>query len=214
VRALAFAVALAALGAAARLLMSSDPLRPENLRVEYDGFGQVVTKARGGVVLETKAPVGPATHAALVLLKDTEARPVGDFRIRLKVTNERQLREPVANPWESFWLFFGYQGDPERGKTTNYVALKPTGVEIGKAFGERGQEFLATADSPPIPVGAAVEVEIVRQGQSVDAYVEGRKALSVTSEAFFSRPGAIGLYVEDARVRVHSLELERLEGRG
>lgn len=189
----------------------SIPLQEAHFVKAYDGFGQIHFK--NGLTLQPRsiASVANGTHAALALLNDQTLRK--NFGVRVKFQNEKTFREPRANSWEVFWLFFNYQAQ-EKGKKTNYFIFKPNGVELGKAWGDVDQEFLATASSPQAKIGKGYELTLFKKDQSVQAYIDGQLVLNFaadslnnTKKTLFDEAGQIGLYSEDALVRIHQIDV-------
>lgn len=184
------------------------PLKEAHFVKAYDGFGQIHFKK--GLTLQPRsiASVADGTHAALALLNDQTLRR--NFGVRVKYQNEKTFREPAANTWEVFWLFFNYQAQ-EKGKRTNYFIFKPNGVELGKAWGEIDQEFLQTANSPRAQIGKNYELTLFKKDQSIQAYIDGQMVLNFKADSsgkkLFDEAGQIGLYSEDALVRIHQIDV-------
>jgi hypothetical protein len=179
-----------------------------NWRVEYDGFGSVRFDEDGLEFAPAAARSPEETHAVLLLSKAVALAPLRDFRAQLRVATLAQLRTPVPNDWEVFWLFFNYTVDARGKKRTAYVAVKPSGIELGLAFDEVGQTFLATTASGARPVGVAYDLEVLKQGQRLRVWVDAELALDYRGGGLYDEPGNVGLYSEDARVRVESARFE------
>jgi len=125
------------------------------------------------------------------------------------VNTEQQLRQNTApNPWEVFWLFFNYN-PTKNGKTTNYFLLKPNGVELGTAKNAVGQTFLQTGAAPAPAVGLANKIEIEKIGTRVRVWINGVLATDKTG-GIVDVAGSIGLYSEDALVRVTNVQVTKL----
>lgn len=183
--------------------------------VAYDGYGTVTFDAASGIVLQPKAAGLPSeTHAALVLAKRGEQTPFGDAKITVVVTTETQLRASAPNAWECFWLFFNYTLGDNGKKVTNYFILKPNGVELGTAYDEAGQTFLATGESPTLHIGAPNEIIVTKRGQTLEVVIDGQPAMTYdgtsVAKPLIDVAGTVGLYSEDARVRIHSISIEPL----
>lgn len=195
--------------------ISSSPIIPttaENWTVVYNGYGSVVFDEEEGIIMEPMAATSAGeTHSALVLAKITEECPVADFSLTVEAVTEEQLRSGDPNPWEVFWIFFNYlpSGDD---KTTNYFILKTNGIELGRAFDETGQEFLFTAGGPQLTVGTANTFVLEKTGNLLTVFIDGTEVLNYTGgelpDALYDTPGSIGLYTEDARVKINSVMLE------
>lgn len=190
---ISLAAALALL-ATAGCAATGSPAPPVGLgwRVAYDGYGDVQLGHRT-VTLTPAGPQAPAsTHAALVLSRRSWRDVVIDVRVR----TVRQLRRPNPNPWEVGWLLWHYTSDTR----FYYVALKPTGWEVGKEDpGFPGdQRFLATGGQPRFPPGPWYQVRVRQAGQVITIWVDGVRLtrLADTQQPYLS--GRVGLYAEDA----------------
>lgn len=184
-------------------------------QVVSDGYGTVTFDPVRGIVMTPKAasPSDPdGTHASLLLSTQTLRKPLKDFEATVTFTNEAQLREGAPpNAWEVFWLLFNYTLDDAGKKKTNYVTVKPTGLEVGTAFDEVGQEFLLTNPSPAIQVGQTHTMKVSKTGQRVKIVLDGKPVADFESTGdLYDVPGALGLYCEDARVRVHRFTVKPL----
>ena len=221
-RALASDHALAAAASAGPVRV---PLDESTWLTDYTGYGRVIHEPNGALVLEPRsASRRLETHAALVRLRDTVAHPLKDFRLTVTARTEAQLRTGARpNPWESLWLFFNYNDAPD-GKETNYVAFKTNHIEVGRASSARSQRFLATGDGPGIPVGRRTTFTLAKRGTRLEIAVDGvivsrfdgarprlaRQLGDLPDAGLLDVPGSIGLYTEDARVRIEAVTLERL----
>lgn len=184
-------------------------------QVVYDGEGTVVFDTDGILMTPKAATAAGETHATLLLSKKSLTQPVQNFKATITLTNISQLRTGSApNAWEVFWVFFNYTLDGNGKKKTNYALLKPSGAEIGKAFDEVGQEFLLTGVTPTIQIGTAYTMTITKDGTRVTILLDGVLAAEFESAAppkdLYDVPGSIGLYCEDAQVRVSSVVIEVL----
>jgi len=179
----------------------------------FDGFGSISYNADTGIVLQPKAStVSGETHATLVLAKITETCPIKDFILTIVATTESQLRSGTTpNAWEVFWIFFNflYIGSEE---TSNYFILKPNGIELGRAEELDAQTFLYTAEAPLLTIGKRNTFVVEKTGGHLEISIDGAIVLSYDGGTFpnalYDRTGSIGLYTEDARVRIHSISLE------
>lgn len=180
-----------------------------------NGEGSVTFDADGILMKPMAATVPGETHGAWLLAKSTESQLLQNFKATITYTNVSQLRTGSApNAWEVFWVFFNYTLDGVGKKKTNYVLVKPSGIEIGKAFDEVGQEFLFTDSSPIVAIGNTYTLTITKNGPHVTILLDGVLAADFESAAapkqLYDTPGAIGLYSEDAQVRVSSVVIEVL----
>lgn len=179
-------------------------------RVVWAGRGRVAFDETG-VLMRSGVPSGPhETHSVLVLSKATLARPLRDFHASMTVATEAQLRPGKPNEWEVFWFFFNYVKPPRALKKTNFVLIQTrTGLQLGRAFDEKGEVYLARPKSPSIAAGRTYRLEVVKTGQHVEVSVDGRKVLVFdgggAKGSLYDVPGAIGLYCEDSQVRVRDV---------
>ncbi len=183
------------------------PLSADRWTTVYNGYGSVSYDAQYGIVLSPKASTAPSeTHAALTLANNLQLR---NFRMSITATTERQLRlNSPPNPWEVFWIFFNYT-PTSAGKNTNYFLLKPNGVELGKAFDGVGQTFLHTGPASASAIGASNRYDIEKIGNRITVSINGVKVTDFTG-ALYDVPGSIGLYSEDARVRITNVQVTPL----
>lgn len=182
------------------------------------GEGEVTFDPRQGILMNPKpsaALPSNETHATLLLAKESLKHPLRNFEATVTFTNVAQLREGEPNDWEVFWLFFNYTLDAAGKKKTNYVTIKPkTGVEIGRAFDEVGQEFLLTDNKSTIQVGTTHTIKVTKKGPHVAIQLDGKPVAHYRSAAnpkyIYDVRGAIGLYSEDAAVRVSKVTIKPL----
>lgn len=193
---------LAAFGAAGKKPYTV-PLTSNYWTTVYDGFGSV-TYSRGGILMYPMSATTPAeSHAALTLANIGKLQ---NFRLTITAITEMQLRQnSPPNPWEVFWIFFNYNPAPD-GKTTNYFVLKTNGVELGTASGSASQSFLQTAATTIPAVGQTNTFEVTKVDSHVTVSVNGIKVTDFTG-AVFDMPGSIGLYTEDAGVKVTAVSV-------
>lgn len=185
--------------------------------VVSDGEGSVTFDADGILMTPKVATTSGETHGAWLLAKTTEATPLQNFKATITYTTVSQLRTGTApNPWEVFWLFFNYTTDSNGKKQTNYVMIKTNGTEMDRAYDEADQEFLVTNSAPTLQIGSAHTMTVTKSGTHVTVLLDDQPAADFTSEAspsakyIYDIPGAIGLYTEDAQVRVSSVKVESL----
>ncbi|EKD42505.1 MAG: hypothetical protein ACD_73C00132G0003, partial [uncultured bacterium] len=181
--------------------------------IPYDGYGTVSFDAVNGIILQPKAATTPGeTHAALALSKLTLQSPMTNFKVTVRVTTEQQLRTPTPNPWECFWIFFNYTIGPNGKKITNYFTLKTNGIELGTAYDEVGQTFLVTNSTPTLKIGVANEIILTKLDQQLQITIDGKVALTYDGTTMptplINTAGSIGLYTEDAKVRINAMSIE------
>lgn len=183
------------------------PMTASAWTTAYNGYGSVTYDATNGIVLSPMASTQPSeTHAALSLANLPKMR---NFRISATARTEAQLRQnSAANAWEVFWLFFNYN-PTVAGKDTNYFMLKPNGVELGTAMQETGQTFLHTGPATAAALGVDNKFEIEKLGNRVRVWINGALVIDYTG-AIIDVPGSLGLYTEDARVRITNVQVTPL----
>ncbi|WP_413582635.1 hypothetical protein [Bdellovibrio sp. HCB288] len=194
------------------------PLTAGNWQVAYDGGGQTHFPLDGTgdlVFYPQKARTSGQTFASLILLKSTVDTPINDFVARLEVTTVSQLRSSTPNDWEVFWFVSNYRKDPKLIKTANYFLQKPnTGVEMGRFFEETGQKFLMTSEAAKLSVGQRSTYYFAKQGKRYRVFRDGVQVLDYQGkempESLYDQAGALGLYAEDAVVRIHSFAFRAL----
>lgn len=188
------------------------PLTEAFWTVVYDGYGSV-SFDDGGIVMEPMASIAPdETHAALVLAKTTVTDPLDNFCLTVEATTEAQLRSSAPNPWEVFWIFFNTVFD-DGHEETNYFILKTNGIELGRAFdGGDEQEYLVTENTPQLVLGSRVRYFLRKSPGALTVSIDDVPVIDYTNgtdpDFLYEHAGAIGLYTEDARVRVHSVSLD------
>jgi hypothetical protein len=193
---------------------SNIPMTSLEWRTEYDGYGFVnYDSTNQSVVFAPMASTrADETHATLLLSKRHLTTPLKNFRMTIVATTEQQLRTPTPNAWECFWIFYNYVYDANGKKITNYFTMKPNGIELGRAHDELGQNFLATATSPLLQIGLSNTYVIEKIGGKLTVTIDGRSVMNYDSATgpypLYDFAGTIGLYSEDARVRVHSVIVE------
>jgi hypothetical protein len=178
----------------------------------YDGFGLIQYNQHNGITIQTKVPTSPTeTHASLVLARKTEKYPLKDFVVSIKVSTEKQLREPKANPWEVFWIFFNHSFDQNQNPAANYFMLKPNGLELGRAYDKIKQKILFTQALPTLTFGKPHSIILIKISNHVDISIDGKHVMSFLGanppKHLYDVLGAIGLYVEDARVHIYHVSI-------
>lgn len=172
--------------------------------IRFDGYGCVRVDGNGGKAVLQMGPREAArefhTHAPLVLGPEYGDRLVFHARIE---TVAQVRRAGTPNPWEVAWVLWQYQSDDR----FYYFIPKPNGWELGKrdpAY-PGGQRFLASGTDARFPVGRVYDVTVVQLRDEVAVFVGGREIVRVRDPERPYYSGRIGIYSEDAEVRVHSI---------
>jgi hypothetical protein len=138
-----------------------------------------------------------ATHSALLVTRESYS---GRISFAGRVRTVMQLRiGSLPNPWECAWLVWNYQDDQH----FYYVALKPTGWEIGKrdpAY-PGGQRFLASGEDE-FPLGAWQDFLVVQDNAMITIRLNGVVIASIADGERPLTAGRLGLYTEDAEVEL------------
>ena len=153
------------------------------------------------LVLSPKAATSAdATHSALALTRKSFSNRIS-FVGRVQTVRQLRVGSP-PNPWECVWIVWNYQDETH----FYYVALKPTGWEIGKrdpAY-TGGQRFLASG-SRKFAVGTWHDFRIDQSDNRIIVHVNG---VSIVSVADHERPyvvGRVGIYAEDSEVAIDDI---------
>ncbi len=195
---------------------SEIPLTSSDWSTAYDGFGYVnYSELNNEVEFAPMAATNPnETHAVLLLSNRLTQQPLRNFRATITVNTVSQLRSPMANAWECFWFLFNYTVDSNGKKKTNYITLKPNGVELGTAFDEIGQTFLATNSNFGLDLNQYRTFVIEKFEGKVSLKVDGITMLNFESVAtdnlIYNESGTVGLYSEDAKIKVSYVGIEPL----
>ncbi|MBL7670637.1 MAG: hypothetical protein JNM39_09125 [Bdellovibrionaceae bacterium] len=185
------------------------------LMASISGFAWVVgarasnTASRTYVLDSQKVPLEPGqTFSNLLVLPNLH--PTYQFEIQLQFKVIRQYRGVGANPWESFWLFWGYNLDGAERKKTNYILFKTNGLEIGKASELTTQEFLWTGPEPKIIVGVWNDLVVAHRESQLFLRLNGQivKLDGLELSKLYRYPGRIAFYAEDAKVLVRKFEIK------
>ena len=198
--------------------MTVVPLTEDRWIVKYDGGGKIQFSpdGKGDLIFQPQtASTSAQTFAALLLLKDTIQKPLKNYAVKIEVTTEKQLRSSTPNDWEVFWFFGNYQQGIGKEKTANYFILKPnSGAELGRVYQEIGQQFLKTDEAVPLKIGERATFIIVKEQDHFQVYKNGEEIIDYRGrqmpESLYDQAGALGLYTEDAVVRVHSFAYQAL----
>lgn len=148
------------------------------------------------VVLSPKAAEHPdATHAALLITNESYS---GRISFEGRVQTVKQIRiGSQPNPWECAWLVWSYTDDEH----FYYVAIKPTGWELGKrdpAY-PGGQRFLASGEEV-YPIGVWHSFRITQEDNLIVVRMNDIEIASYTDIEWPYLQGKLGLYSEDAEV--------------
>jgi hypothetical protein len=159
-----------------------------------------VRVTRAGVVLASPSPTRlDQTRSALI----TSHRTWRNFAFDFTTTPLRQLRlNDPGNTWETSWVMFRFRDLANY----YYFIVKPNGWELGKKHGSDAQIFLATGESPRLPIGATANVRLVARGARIQAWIDGVRVLDYVDPNPLAG-GSVGLYQEDAKVRFSSVRV-------
>ena len=165
-------------------------------RSVFDGYGEIgIAKAASKVLkLKPKASdTASETHAALV--RSEKRFEDLEFKVRAKTVD--QLRSPRPNAWESAWVMWHYQDNTH----FYYLALKPTGWELGKADPNYpgAQRFLATGSSKRFPIGDWSSVKVRQVGRVMKVWADGKLLTRFRDRQRPYLKGSVALYNEDAK---------------
>ena len=171
--------------------------------VRFDGYGCVAVGGQGRLASLEMGPKAAQkdymTHAPLVLGPQYGSRMV--MHTRFETT--AQLRNGTPNPWEVGWVIWQYTND----ERFYYFIPKPNGWEVGKrdpAY-PGGQRFLGSGSERTFPIGHTYGVTIVQVDEMIAVFVDGQEIVRLRDEESPYRKGRIGIYAEDATVKVHSV---------
>ena len=187
----------------------SDGAKVGPWNVVFAGYGSVKTTATTMTLAPAAATQPDATHAALVVSNSsfTSAK----LNVTATMTTTKQLRTGSApNAWEVGWLVWDYVDNEH----FMYAIAKPNGWEFGKrdpAY-PGGQRFLATGTNVKVPVGAKANYSVTRtagaNGSSTTVLkLQGVTVATVTDTERAYTSGAVGLYSEDAAVKVTAVKV-------
>lgn len=155
----------------------------------------------------TKGASGPMpteTYSGLVVsLKDYQNF---NIRVRWKFKQLRQNLRPMN--WECFWFIFGFKDLSKDGvwdKVMNCIVFKPKEIQLSIASKEVVEGFLGNLPGDSAPDIEHV-AEIKFQDGKLSVILNGKGACQDYVSPKFYGAGKIGLYCEDARVEVLSVE--------
>ena len=99
-------------------------------------------------------------------------------------------------------------------KNTNYFIHKmDTGIEIGRAFEEYGQEFLSTPQFSNLQLNKWYKYTFIKREQKLSININDVKVFEYDyskneiSKQLLNESGHIGIYTEDAEVEVRNFSL-------
>lgn len=188
-------------------------LTEDEWSIIYTGYGSIEFTERGIIIAPTPAYQNDVTHAPLLLAKATERCPLKDLTLTIKANTEEQLRQnDPPKTWEVFWLFINFiEDDGVNDEMANYFILKTNGIELGRTLPEGPQEYLYTASEPRIEIGKTHTYHLEKRGGHLTVSVDGVEVINYTSgsgpDFIYDHAGSIGIYSEDARVAIESIEL-------
>lgn len=140
------------------------------------------------------------THSALLVTRENYSGHLS-FGGRVQTVKQLRVGSP-PNDWECAWLVWNYEDDEH----FYYLAIKPTGWEIGKrdpAY-PGGQRFLVSGHDA-FPIGTWHRFMIHQENNLITALVND---VAIASYADTERPylaGKLGLYTEDAEVQIDDI---------
>ncbi len=182
------------------------PMRPSFWQTQYDGHGQVVFK-NNVLTFAPRPLIANETTAALLL--STLEIPAESFYLKIFYEVTEQYR-PVPNSWETLWIFWAYQKNGPH-KDTAYLIAKKSGYEVGHAFSETGQNFIFTSNfaAAPEPKYLTKTIEILKHnGLSFRNHTGSWNHVPDEKLKLIpSRKAPIGLYSEDAKIKVFAVEV-------
>ncbi len=151
------------------------------------------------ITIEPRPSMSPdETHAALIVSSKTFR---GNVTFNGETFIDRQLRSGSApNPWETAWLVWHYSDNDH----FYYFALKTNGWELGKrdpAY-PGGQRFLASGEDIRFTTGTWYGFHVAQRGATMTVALDGREIVTFTDREAAYTAGKLGLYSEDARVRL------------
>ncbi|MFM6930093.1 MAG: hypothetical protein ACKOX6_16605 [Bdellovibrio sp.] len=199
--------------------LKSVPLTPYHWKIEYDGGGKVAFNPDGSgdlVFGPQIAKTSAQTFSTLLLLKDSLLKPIKNYVVKADITTVRQFRSSTPNEWEVFWFIGNYSKPVGSAKTANYFILKPhTGAELGRIYEDVGQHFLQTLDGNELQIGSRHTFYYIKENNRFRVFRDGDLIIDYQGksmpEALYDHAGAIGLYTEDALVRIHSFQYQDLQ---
>lgn len=182
------------------------PMRRAFWQTQYDGHGQIVFKDNT-LTFAPRPSIANETTAALLL--STLEIPAESFYLKVSYEVIEQYRQ-VPNSWETLWIFWAYQKNGAY-KDTAYLIAKKNGFEVGHAFSETGQNFIFTSNfaAAPEPKYLTKTIEVLknnglsfRNNTGIWTHVPDEKIKLIPS-----RKAPIGLYSEDAKIKIFSVEV-------
>jgi hypothetical protein len=173
----------------------------------FNGYGSAGVKDDGtgtnNVFFEIPATsTAPSeTHATAV----SSTQKFSNFELDIDAKTVQQLRQnSPPNPWEAATVLFRQTG------YFHYYAfvLKPNGIEFDKKDCNtctdpvQGQQFLVTASSPTLNIGAWSHWNITAIGNHITISVDGNKVVDYIDPTMSTQlsSGAVEMYTEDANV--------------
>jgi hypothetical protein len=149
------------------------------------------------------------THSSLTL----STKKWQDLEIHLEARTVQQLRQhTLPNSWEAAWLMWRYIDSYHH----YYFVLKSDGIELGKKDNNEQAEkqiFMYTADSPKLQLDKWSDWTIKMEGNHIQVYINSSKVadyIDKTASTATSKPGAVGLYTEDASVQFDDVYISAL----
>ncbi len=174
--------------------------------------GASITWGPTSVDFQPPASASTTANGTSSVLLNTPLVSAQNFKLRMTGVTEKQLRTSgPAKAWECLWVLFNFHMGSDGLPAFNYMAFKPTGLEIGTGFSGTGQTFLYTSAAPNFPINQTFSVEIDKQASVFSVLVNGVLVLNqVTLAGAFDVSGQFALYCEDAKCNVSDLEIMAL----
>ncbi|HCA43195.1 MAG TPA: hypothetical protein DEP28_08080 [Bacteroidetes bacterium] len=191
------------------------PINPNEWDILSYGSGEVKF-ANGAVNLKpkaaTKCEYGKDNEYGAWIISKIKVK---NFIVNIEVNNIRQLRKNLKpRNFEVFWFFFNYIPLDNLMKNTNYFIHKmDTGIEIGRAFEEYGQEFLSTPQFSNLQLNKWYKYTFIKREQKLSININDVKVFEYDyskneiSKQLLNESGHIGIYTEDAEVEVRNFSL-------
>jgi hypothetical protein len=184
-------------------LVTTNIIQAKDWTTLYTGYGSVKWDNTGVTFAPMQSTEHGETHACMILKNNTSLK---DFSVKFKAKTTKQLRlGSIPNAWECFWFSFNYVSTPDGKKRSNYLVLKPNGIEVGTMGGEIDQVFLFTASSPKLVIGEFNNYELRKLDKNLILIIDGQVVLNKTFDNLYDQAGTFGLYSEDAECVVESV---------
>lgn len=173
--------------------------------VQFNGYGTVgIESDTNNSWLHLSPQIADApekTQSSLV----TGPAYQGAIQFQANIITESQLRTgSTPNAWEVAWMVWNYSDNEH----FYYFIPKPNGWELGKRDPNYtgGQRFLATGSDTLFPINNDYEVKIEQDNSNkITVWVNGIQITSFTDTQSPYNSGKIGIYTEDAHIRIDNI---------